>query len=261
MTIEVQWRRKRADELRAMARQDAVVILPVGSIEQHGPHLPVEVDSLLVETVALRAAARMAEAACPVLVLPTQWAGISEHHMGFGGTVTLSLSTFLAVIGDICRAVQRHGFRRIVLLNGHGGNDTALRAAVDDLTPALGLNLVTMTYWHAAAAEIAGILTAQTALLHACEAETAMTMALRPELVDAARIPPASNQETDVTGPGIHRWRAIASRSATGVIGTPRAASAAQGEELLDVIAAGLASRLADPEFWQVPWEDVMFED
>ena len=117
---EIEWRRLRADQLRDMARQDAMVILPLGSIEQHGPHLPVEVDSRLGEEVALRTARVLAERGQKVLVLPMLWPGVSEHHMSFGGTITLGYATYHAVIEDICRSVLRHGFRRIVLLNGHG---------------------------------------------------------------------------------------------------------------------------------------------
>ena len=115
--MQVEWRKLRSDELRERAAQDAIVILPVGSIEQHGPHLPVEVDALLGEQVALRTAARIAESQ-PVVVLPMQWAGLAEHHMSFGGTITLDTRTFLDVIRCICESVVRHGFRRIVLI-GH----------------------------------------------------------------------------------------------------------------------------------------------
>src|SRR5574337_597779 len=107
---EIEWRRLRADQLRERAGQDAIVILPVASLEQHGPHLPVEVDSLLGETVAQRAAHKMAARGQQALVLPVLWTGLSEHHMSFGGTVTLGLSAFYAVIEDVCRSLVRHGF-------------------------------------------------------------------------------------------------------------------------------------------------------
>ena len=86
---EVEWRKLRADQLRDLARQDAIVILPVASLEQHGPHLPVEVDTMLGETVALRTAAEGGGDGHADVVLPVLWTGISEHHMSFGGTVTL----------------------------------------------------------------------------------------------------------------------------------------------------------------------------
>lgn len=108
---EVAWRRLRADQLRERAEANAIAIVPVGSLEQHGPHLPVEVDTLLVETVALETARRMA-LRVSVVVLPCVWTGISEHHMLFGGTVTLGFPTFLALFSDICHSLVRAGFKR-----------------------------------------------------------------------------------------------------------------------------------------------------
>lgn len=256
---EIEWRRLRADQLRAMAARDALVILPLGSIEQHGPHLPVEVDSRLGEEVALRAARVMAERGQPVLVLPMFWPGISEHHMSFGGTITLGFDTYRAVVEDICRSVLRAGFRRIVLLNGHGGNDNGLRVIADELTPKLGTPIIQFTYWYAAAEPIAAILETQKALLHACEAETAMMMAVRPDLVAEDRIALAKSNTTpdvaDLVGGGVYMWRAIGARSATGVIGNPEAASAAKGARLFEAIAATLADKMGRAELWTLPWD------
>jgi creatinine amidohydrolase len=254
---EIEWRRLRADELRERAEADAIVILPVGSLEQHGPHLPVEVDSLLGEAVALRTA-RLVAAKEPVVVLPCMWTGISEHHMSFGGTVTLGFDTFFAVVREICQSVVRHGFKRIVLLNGHGGNENALRVAADELTPKLGVSIVQFTYWYAAAQPIAALLERQTALLHACEAETSMTMALRPELVAEDRIRLAevnlAPAAQDVVGSGVYRWQSLASRSSAGVIGFPSAASREKGERLLAAIAEEIARKLANKELWSLAW-------
>ena len=158
--VEVEWRRHRADQLREKAKEDAIVIVPVGSLEQHGPHLPVEIDSLLGETVALRTA-RLAAEKEPVLVLPMLWTGLSEHHMSFGGTITLDTDTFLAVLRCVCESIVRHGFRRIVLLNGHGGNENAMRVAADDLSPKLNVSIVQFTYWYAASQVIAPLLEAE----------------------------------------------------------------------------------------------------
>src|SRR5258708_19225733 len=168
-TTEVEWRRLRADELRERARQDALVILPVGALEQHGPHLPVEVDSLLGETVALETARRIAASGKPGLVLPPLWTGVSEHHMSFGGTITLGYPAFAAVIEGICQSLVRLGFKRIVLLNGHGGNDNALRVLTDELSPNLGVPIVQFTYWYAAAQPIAEIPETPSLLRHPSE--------------------------------------------------------------------------------------------
>ena len=256
--MHYEWRRLRADQLREQARQDAIVILPVASLEQHGPHLPVEVDSCLGETVAARTAEKVLATGQKVLVLPVLWTGLSEHHMSFGGTVTLDNAAFSALIEGVVRSVLRHGFRRIVLLNAHGGNENALRTIVDDLTPKLGVPIVQFTYWYAAAVAIAKILETQGGLQHACEAETSMMMTVRPDFVAVDRIPLAKSNTSpdvaDVVGGGVYMWRSIGSRSASGVIGNPEAATAEKGEALFDAISTALAAKLCNPELWELPW-------
>jgi creatinine amidohydrolase len=250
--MEVEWRNLRADQLRE--RTAAMVIVPVASLEQHGPHLPVEVDSRLGETIALRTARKVVARGEDALVLPVVWTGLSEHHMSFGGTITLDLAGFGAVIEGICRSLIRHGFRRIVLLNAHGGNENALRNLTDELTPKLEAPIVQFTYWHAAAPAIAEILETQTALLHACEAETSMMMGARPDLVAADRIPLAKANRSPDVEPGVYRWRTIESRSASGVIGNAEAATAAKGERLFEAISDALAAKLCNRELWELPW-------
>lgn len=256
--MHTEWRKLRADQVREQARQDAIIILPVASLEQHGPHLPVEVDSILGETVAARTAEKVLAKGQPVLVLPVLWTGLSEHHMSFGGTVTLDNATFAALTEGVVRSVLRHGFRRIVLLNAHGGNENALRSITDDLTPRLGASIVQFTYWYAAAVAIAKILQTQGGLQHACEAETSMMMAIRPDLVAADRIELARSNATpdvsDLVGGGVYRWRSIGSRSASGVIGNPEAATAEKGELLFEAIATALADKLCNRALWELPW-------
>jgi creatinine amidohydrolase len=256
---EVEWRKLRADQLRERARADAIVILPIAALEQHGPHLPVEVDTMLGETVAVHAAREIAGRGVSVVVLPVLWTGLSEHHMSFGGTITLDVATFSAVVEGVCRSVLRHGFKRIVLLNAHGGNENALRTITDDLTPKLGVPIVQFTYWYAAAAAIAEILETQSGLMHACEAETSMMLAVRPDLVAMHRVAKAKVNSTpdvaDVVGGGVYRWRTVAARSSSGVIGNPEAATAAKGERLFEAIATALADKLCNSELWNLPWE------
>jgi creatinine amidohydrolase len=251
---ETEWRKLRADQLRELSKQDAIVILPVASLEQHGPHLPVEVDSMLGETVAARAAAKIAARGQAVVVLPVLWTGLSEHHMSFGGTITLDNAAFAGVVEGVVRSVLRHGFKKIVLLNAHGGNENALRAITDDLTPKLGVPIVQFTYWYAAAVAIAKILETQGGLSHACEAETSMMMAVRPELVAEDRIPLAKSNTTGDIAAGVYRWRSIGSRSASGVIGNPEAASREKGERLFDAISTVVADKLCDKDLWDLPW-------
>ena len=182
---EVEWANLKAGELRDLAAREAIVVLPVAAMEQHGPHLPVMVDTLLCGEVATRAA-RRASGRHPVVVAPTVWSGLSEHHMPFGGTFTLDFATFRSLIECLCRSLERHGFRRVLLLNGHGGNVAGLRVVVDELR-GLDMRLQTATYWQVDPVAISEILERQSGVQHACEAETSMVMALRPELVDESR--------------------------------------------------------------------------
>src|SRR5665213_741426 len=180
---EVEWMRLKAPELRAIAKRYAVVIVPVASVEQHGPHLPTQVDCLLVGAIANRAA-RLALNSIPVVMTPTIWSGLAEHHMALGATLSLGYDAFFAVVEGICRSVVRHGFNRVLLLNGHGGNVAALTVVVNELSPRLGVPLATATYWLLAQEAFGQILEKQSNVRHACEAETSMVIALAPELVD-----------------------------------------------------------------------------
>src|SRR6185312_10138857 len=164
------------------AARNAVVIVPIGSVEQHGPHLPTQVDSLLVGEIARRAA-RHAAATTPIVVTPTVWSGLAEHHMSLGGTLSLDFPTFLALLRCLCRSLVRQNFRRILLLNGHGGNIAALTVVANEIAVELDAPIATATYWHLARDPFARILDHQTTVRHACEAETSMMLALAPELV------------------------------------------------------------------------------
>jgi len=249
--MNVEWDTLRSPQFSRAAAAGAVVILPIGSTEQHGPHLPVQVDTLLADEVARRAATLCAPE-MQVLVLPALWVSLAEHHMGLPGTLTLDHATLLAFIRCIVRSLARQGHQRVLLLNGHGGNMAALTAIVDQLGPELDLPLATTTYWVAAAERFASILEGQLSVLHACEAETSMLMHLRPELVDAAA---TCTVEAPATGfghnGGVHRWRPIGHWSCSGVVGVPRLASAEKGARLLQAAAEAVAERLRDADLWQ----------
>lgn len=244
------WGHFKSPDFTRFDTTSTVVILPIGSTEQHGPHLPVEVDSLLVTEVAQRAAA-LAPPDRPVLVLPTLWVSLAEHHMAQAGSLTLDFAMLLAFVRCVVRSLQRQKFHRILLLNGHGGNMAALTLIVDTLTHELALPLATATYWMVAGKEFAEILEGQPNLLHACEAETSMVMFLRPDLVDAQA---ACSVVSPTTGflqeGGFHRWRNMSHWSPSGVVGTPRLVSAEKGQRLLDAAASTLANHLASGTIW-----------
>lgn len=258
MPSEVEWQRLTAADIRQRAGADAIVIVPIGATEQHGPHLPVMTDNRIVHAVAVRAARLIAERA-PVIVTPVIPFGLSEHHVSLGGTLTLNLETLHAVLRSVVGSAIRQGFRRIFILNGHGGNAAALEAIVGELTIAHRLPIATAAYWRIAASSIAAILEHQAGVLHACEAETSLMLALEPELVPS---PPADDCRGDLVPgaaaiPGvneaIYRWRQLGSRSATGVVGEAGAATAEKGHRLLDAIAADVALALVEPSLWSAP--------
>jgi creatinine amidohydrolase len=250
-TQEVAWAGLTAAEIQRRAGPETVVIIPVASVEQHGPHLATGTDMWLAGAIAERSARKLAAAGTPALVTPCIWSGLAEHHMAFGGTITLDDDVFAAVIGGVARSVARHGFRRIALLNGHGGNIEAVASAGVALTRALGVPVVGVTYWLANADTFGAILETQPNVMHACEAETSMVMAVRPAGVRPDRIAAAvPKRAVPAAPPGFKRYRGFAEMTDTGVLGDPRAASAEKGERLLEAAAARLADELGRPELW-----------
>ena len=253
MKEQIHWEQLRSPQLKSLADVNAIVIVPVGSIEQHGPHLPVKVDALIATEVARRAAMKV-RTHQPILVTPTVWCGLAEHHMDFCGTLTLDFETFCALLKNLCRSIRHHGFQRIFFLNGHGGNIAALNVICSEFVRELdGLRVVSGTYWTLpeVAEKFAEILEVQNNVRHAGEAETSMMLALEPELVDQARLSQADGTlDIPFYESGVSRWVSFKEVSANGVIGSPSAATAAKGELLLEVAAEGIAGVLQNPELW-----------
>jgi len=255
---EIDWTRLTGPDIRAVAaRGNALAVLPVGSLEQHGPHLPVITDSRTAWEVSIRAA-RLSAPATPVLVLPAIWTGLSEHHLPFGGTISLNYAEFAGTIRGVVRSLRAAGFARLLIVNGHGGNIDPLAVAVRELAVEFALPIVTTTPWMipAAAMKIAAALESGKSVQHACEAETSVMLAMTPETVrmdlaeDAMRqAPPAREGRA-----GFSRFWSFSERApATGVKGDPRSATAAKGELMLDAMAEALAEAMADPELWHAP--------
>lgn len=245
-------------EAEQVARQGAVVVIPTGAHEQHGPHLPLATDALLVTAVARRAAEL---AQTQVFCAPTLWLGFSPHHLDFPGTISLSTGTYLSVAAEICRSLWQHGFHRLVLLNGHGGNTAPLRTMLFDLRAREGIHAVVASYWELAIpfitswrrSEIGGI-------NHACEMETSLMLYLREDLVRQERVlrhvpaPRSAYLGRDLVAGG----RAVAGSrvrdiSASGVVGDPTVATADHGRELLEAIVTEVARFFEEVATWEVP--------
>ncbi len=227
-----------------------VIILPLGAIEQHGPHLSISTDTDLVSRVAQGAEAANTE---DILLCPTLPFGSSHHHLSLGGTLSISAETYTQVIVQLVDSLLQNGFRRIILLNGHGGNITPLKQALAVLSnkhdSTLNPNIVMATYWELASDYFAGNPAMQTpALSHACEYETSLMLHLFPEKVFSSRIErakrPLSNGyipwEDDEPYKGVSMVKQTRYISSNGSSGEPQLGTAEKGKFLFDHAVASL---------------------
>jgi creatinine amidohydrolase len=247
----VMWKELTAEDLRAKAAENAIVILPVASMEQHGPHLPVGVDTFLCEAVC-KAGAELAVKDVPVVVAPTLWCGMAEHHMAFGGTFTFDIPTYQAVLAAFLKSIARHGFKRVFIVNGHGGNIAALNAFLPDLSRDFPLKLYATTYFEMSKADLAQFLEDQKSVHHACEVESSMMMVVAPETVKHERLGEAFgllNGDPRKAFPA-NRFDSFKDLTPSGVVGDARRANADKGQKLLAVCAEGLAATLKNREMW-----------
>lgn len=219
------------DEVMRLSR-DTPVVFPVAALEQHGRHMPLFTDSLLLGEVVRRAAARYEDR---ILFAPLQWLGNSDHHLDFPGTLSAPPRAYLDLLGAFLQNFIVHGFRRLVLLNGHGGNIVPIQQVVFEVRQRYrtrdDLLLLGATYWTLGARpEEAGAGISQDRMGHACEWETSMMLRLDPRLVrDPSQVEPVPFGNP--FEPASRGW-ITRDRSEPGHIGDPREASAEKGEVL-----------------------------
>lgn len=250
-------------EVRDLVARDPVGVIPVGAFEQHGPHLPLMVDAHLSETVALGAARLAADRGIAIAVTPVVWTGYSPHHRDFPGTVTLDDKVFSALVGQIAQSLGQTGFRRIVILNGHGGNAHLLRNLTQTLHYDHGLRVHAASYWDFALPYLAQWRKSPVGgINHACEMETALMAATRPDLV---RMDLAADHYLDrprwfgadlLSGGPVTTAASFAELSPSGVIGAPTLATPERGAALLDAMTAAVAEFLVDLAGWPHPAAD-----
>jgi creatinine amidohydrolase len=213
--------------------KDTPVVVPVAALEQHGRHLPTVTDSLLCGEIVRRAEERLADR---VLFAPLLWLGNSDHHLDFPGTLSAPPRAYLDLLNGLIDNLIGHGFRRIVFVNGHGGNHVPGQQVVFEARQRYrardGLLFLFATYWQLGGRpREADPSIEQAEMGHACEWETSMVLRLRPELVgDLSAVPavPFGNP----FAPAARGW-VMKERSEPGHVGDPRRASAAKGEVLL----------------------------
>jgi creatinine amidohydrolase len=179
---KVLWQEMRRIEIEEASKVGAVVIIPVGSIEQHGNHLPVNTDINCSFSIA-KATAEIIDD-FPVLVVPPIWGGLSPHHMKYPGTISLKLHTYIDVLTEVATSIAAHGFKKIAFLNGHGGNIGVMNSIRLKLMENNGPSCIAYTYFRLVDKELKAISEVDSVIGHAAEMETSLQLYLQPELVD-----------------------------------------------------------------------------
>ncbi|MEM7520304.1 MAG: creatininase family protein [Pseudomonadota bacterium] len=253
MSLQGYWAEMPSRAFKALP-SDAVAVLPIGATEQHGPHLPVHVDTLLTDAVVAQSLPLL-DPELTVLVLPTLAITKSGEHDRHPGTLSLSAQTLRAMLADIAKSVARSGIERLVLFNGHGGNTALLEIAARDMRMDHEMIVVTASWF--AFADAAGLHDAPdlTHDLHAGYLETSAMLSVRPDLVDMSR---ATDFRTEMEGwtqrfsavglagqPARPGW-IIDDLNAQGACGDAASATAEAGAHLLGSAAQGFAAFLAE---------------
>jgi creatinine amidohydrolase len=224
------------------------VLAPIAACEQHSRHLPTFTDTILVTAVAEGVEQRLPR---QVLLLPTLWFGASSHHLRFGGTLSAEVDTHIDMLCDLLVPLLDDGYQRVLVLNGHGGNIDTMHVALRRLmTRYRDRILSAASYWELAERELAALAQGPRKVMgHACEFETSMVLALRPDLVRREQIrddPP--NDDGNLRG--LYLAEDMKQRTDHGAVGYPERASAEKGRAFLDAaiertaaVVRGLLSR------------------
>ncbi len=254
-TKDTEWAGKTAGEIQTIGNSEgSIVVVPVGSIEQHGDHLPVSTDTLLVDAVAHEGAQRVSDD-IPIVVTPPIWSGLSSHHLSFGGTLTLDFETMLDMLESIGNSALENGFDAILLLNGHGGNMSLLSTAVNKIgedNP--DIEVSSLTYFYLATPIIEEIRDSEPGgMMHGGELETSLMLHLRPDLVDEDEMSAVYAERKydllleDLFGSGpLGTYSTFADHTDTGIMGDPTVATEEKGSKIFDYIGEEMQSLLED---------------
>jgi creatinine amidohydrolase len=234
------------------ARPQPLVLLPVGSTEQHGPHLPLDVDTFLCEQVCLETARR---AAGSILVLPPVSYGLNLHHIDFPGTIHIEPEVFIAFCLNITKSVAYHGFRKILVVNGHGSNSPLADLVARKTVLATQSICAAVNYFVFGQEAFDGVKETEVTA-HADEFETSLYLHLAPERVRMDRAVAgddhrARHMSSDSLGKvRFSDWWGRWTR--TGVHGDPRRATPEKGKVIWEAILTGMLEAARDLQEWPV---------
>ncbi|WP_232664545.1 creatininase family protein [Pseudonocardia sp. TRM90224] len=238
-------------EAAAAVTASPLVILPAGALEQHGTGLPLGTDTVRAEHVAQLVAQRLDGGA---VIGPTIPVGVSPHHMGFAGTVTLTTSTFATLVREYVDSLHAHGWRRFLVITGHGGNGAALSTVAQDLLTARPDVEFAWTPLTPLAAGVVADMAVSEVHGHSGEAETAQMLALAPHLVHPDRLTAGTTRRAELDPlsalarrPGAPNLTVRYDRLApTGVLGDPRRATATDGLAIVEAIVEAITAFATD---------------
>ena len=255
------WRTTDLAQARASGRlQQTVAVLPLGATEQHGPHLPLQVDSAIADAVVAAAVAQL-DASVPALFLPTQYVGYSPEHAAFAGTLTLKAETVIRLWTDIAESVAASGVQRLVLFNTHGGHVGLMDVVARDLRERLGLLVYSVNWFNLPligpdGADLQDLFDTREHRfgIHAGAIETSVMLALAPEQVDMAQARDFASsaewraQHCPILGNGRSAklaWQ-MQDYNPAGAVGNAASARADTGRLLIDAAGRALAQLLAE---------------
>lgn len=235
------------ENISEKANAGYAIIVPLAATEQHGPHLPVFTDSLISEYIVTRAVRKASEHAS-VLMTPVQTIGCSQHHLSFGGTLSLRSDTYLNVLRDIGESLVIAGFKKIIFINSHGGNEPIMTQMANDLAVAHPIWTASASYWNIARNRLDALNAKEVGMVpgHAGGFETAAILAIKPGLVRKDRISSAHiEREWLLTGPPrtfIGKHGELTGHQ--GFTDAPHRATAAKGQLYLDAIVESVSDWL-----------------
>lgn len=240
--------------------KDKVILLPLGAIEQHGPHLSVSTDTDIVTQVAQQIEKILPDV---VLLCPTLPFGSSHHHLSFGGTISIAPELYTQVLIDLVNSLVISGFQKIILLNGHGGNITPAKQALAVLSKRFDVThqptIALATYWEVGGKAFAGEPPMQSpALSHACEYETSMMLHLFADKVWMNRVERAQRPESNGYIPweddepyrGVTVFKQTEFISSNGSSGEPQLGTAEKGKHLIDHAVKALVTFIESFKNW-----------
>jgi creatinine amidohydrolase len=239
------------EETQEALEETDLVVMPIGSTEQHGPHLPLGNDALQVREMARRIVVKLDEMGTKAVAGPLVPFGVAPYHMAFPGTIHLHATTFQALMREVCLSLYRHGFKKFAFPLGHGGNLGSMQVVAQQLVDeaediqAVVINWLPMIHHH-----YSELLTSEKNEGHGGEPETSRLLAMHPELVEIERVRVYYSQKADdlesddhpLLGGGIFKTtRSFREATPYGSVGNATLAKAETGEKLLDLMCDWMA--------------------